>query len=121
MTTHPKIRVSDIPAILDLSSTTGITPFFLSNPGIGKTQQVEHYAKRHKADLTVLVASLLDRSDFQLPVLDKEKESVRLVPLDQMKDLSVEYKPQGPPTVLYWNEYNSAPETLHPVLYRLIN
>jgi hypothetical protein len=121
MTTHPHINISHVPEILRLCAKNQITPFFLSNPGIGKTQQVEAYAKEQRAQLIVLVASLLDRTDFQFPLLDKEHGTVRFVPLEELKHLSVEHNPEGEPVILYWNEMNSAPESLFPVLYRLIN
>jgi MoxR-like ATPase len=121
MTTHPNINVSHVPEILRLCGKLQITPFFLSNPGIGKTQQVEAYAKAQRAELMVLVASLLDRTDFQFPLLDKEQGTVRFVPLEELKHLSVEHNPDGGPVILYWNELNASPETLYPVLYRLIN
>jgi hypothetical protein len=121
MTTHPMIQVSHLPLILELCRKHHITPFFLSNPGIGKTQQIEEYAAQHNANLMVLVASLLDRTDFQFPLLDKENQTIRFIPLEDLKHLSQEYNPDGPAVVLYWNEFNSAPDSLHPVLYRLIN
>ena len=121
MTTHPLIQLSHLPAILRLCAKHKITPFFLSNPGIGKTQQVEAYARAEKAELMVMVASLLDRTDFQFPMLDKERCTVRFVPLEEMRHLSVEHNPEGGAVIIYWNEFNSAPESLHPVLYRVIN
>jgi hypothetical protein len=81
MTTHPLIPIGHLPAIFRLCAKYHITPFFLSNPGIGKTQQVEAYARAQKAQLMVMVASLLDRTDFQFPLLDKEIGTVRFVPL----------------------------------------
>lgn len=121
MNTHPLIPISHLPAIFGLCAKYHITPFLLSNPGIGKTQQVEAYARAQKAQLMVMVASLLDRTDFQFPLLDKENGTVRFVPLEEMRELSVEHNPNGGPVIIYWNEFNSAPESLHPVLYRVIN
>jgi MoxR-like ATPases len=120
-TSAPTITVKQIPEALEICYASKRTPIFISNPGVGKTQSVMTFAASKGAKVRTLVASMLDRTDFQLPMLDKETGSVVFVPLDDLKALSVEHMPDGDPEILYWNEYPCAPESLHPVLYRLIN
>jgi len=119
--TFPTITVTGIPDAMRHAHKFQRTPFFISNPGIGKTECIGRFAGTISANMIVLVASMLDRCDFVLPLLNRDTGLVDMVPLAEMALLSREKNPNGGAVVLYWNEYNCAPETLHPVLYRIIN
>lgn len=118
---HPEITVAQIPEALELCASGKRPPIFISNPGLGKTQSIMTFAASRGAELRTFVTSMMDRVDFQLPLLDAASGVVKFVPLEDLKDLSVEHNPRGEPVVLYWNEYTLTPDNLHGVLYRLIN
>ena len=127
MKNHTKTTIDRLRNFLRLAMAIRKPVHILSNPGLGKTQEVTAFAAEAKADLFVLVASLLDRLDLaglprysKLKFGDKEVEATTFAPMETIVRLSNEYNPTGGPAVLYFNEFNAAPESVMPVLYRLV-
>lgn len=125
--TTPAITVNQVASVLDVFAGAEQNVLILSNPGIGKTTVIGEWAAARKAQLIVLVASLLDRLDLAgLPTFAKVAELGDLqvtafAPNKMIAGLSKEHNPNGGPVVLYFNEFNAAPESVFPVLYRLLN
>jgi hypothetical protein len=124
---HPTITVGQIPEVLNIFKGHH-NVFFLSQPGIGKTVAVSKWAKDIKAELIVEVASLLDRLDLAgLPHIEQYGELANVsrvtvfAPNSKMAKLSKEHNPDGDDVVVYFNEFNAAPDSVYPVLYRLLN
>jgi hypothetical protein len=127
ISTHPTITVNQIQEVLTIFKGQH-NVFFLSQPGIGKTMAVSAWAKSMNAELIVEVASLLDRLDLAgLPHLEQYNELANIervtvfAPNSKIAKLSKEHNPNGGEVVVYFNEFNAAPESVYPVLYRLLN
>ena len=123
--TVPTITVDQIAPVLEVLS--GQNAFFLSDPGVGKTQEIGLWAASRKAQFIVLVASLLDRMDLAgLPYFSTVEtlgglKVTTFCPNKMVAELSKEHNPEGGAVVVYFNELNAAPESVFPVLYRLLN
>ncbi|MBI4026205.1 MAG: AAA family ATPase [Verrucomicrobia bacterium] len=121
---HVATTINHLPELLDLFLPQGMSVFLQSKPGLGKTESVTFYAAAANAELHVVVASLHDRLDFTgLPRVTTRPDGASVtdfVPMQLVAHLSREHSPKGRPAVLYFNELNAAPESVLPVLYRLI-
>lgn len=122
---HITITVDRIPEVLDVFLPTGSAVFMQSDPGIGKSEQAESFARSIGAEFITVVASLLERFDLSgLPYIHKDGDgriiATRFAPHDLIRDLSIEHNPDGAPVLLYLNELNAAPDSVMPVFYRLL-
>ena len=96
---------------------------------MGKTTEITAFSRSIGAELHVWVASLLDRIDLagiphvaSVSIGDQEDCRVtKFAPMQAMAMLSNEMNPSGGPAVLYFNEVNSAPESVLATLLRLFN
>jgi hypothetical protein len=119
------ITLREFPAVLNIAETKKRSVFFLSTPGVGKTEVLTELAAAAKARLVVLVASLLDRLDLAgLPYTFKDegdRDVTGFAPMALMASLSREHNPNGESVWLYLNEMNAATDlSVMPTLYRLI-
>lgn len=126
---HASIHVDQIGTVLNIVAGAKHNALFLSLPGVGKTAEISLWAEQQGAELIVEVASLLDRLDLAgLPFLDQAEgalagidKQTKFAPNSKIAQLSKEHNPNGGKVVVYFNEFNSAPESVYPVLYRLLN
>ena len=110
--------------MLALFCNAEMHPFLLSLPGIGKTTQVRSFADQLKAKLFVESAALLDRLDLAgLPYTEVNAghRVTRFAPCDLIREVCIETNPDGPKSVIYFNEINAADESVLPSLYRLFD
>jgi hypothetical protein len=129
MMTHTTTTIEHIRKHLAVARRAKRSIFFLSSPGLGKTSEIGAFAVSIKADLHVMVASLLDRIDLSgIPHVTNvkfgeqtEMRVTKFAPMELMANLSNEANPNGKPAVLYFNEVNSAPETVQATLLRIFN
>jgi hypothetical protein len=117
------LTIDKVPDVLAVISRHGQTAFLIGQPGIGKTQVAAQFAKRIKADFYVIIAALRDRLDVIGIPYGADDQSLgrvtRYAPDEFFALLSRERNPQGPLTVVLFDELNAAPETVMPVFYRL--
>jgi len=124
MNSHPTCSIDDLATLLPLFCNAEMHPFLISPPGIGKTTQVRTFADLIKAKLIVESVALLDRLDLGGLPYTEEREGhrvTRFAPCDLIRDLCVETNPNGPKSLVYWNEMNSGHESVLPSLYRLFD
>jgi MoxR-like ATPase len=124
MNTHYTCTIDEVPSYLELFCNAGLHPFMLSLPGIGKTTQVDMFAKKLSAKLITECAALIDRLDIAgLPYTEARGAGrvTRFAPCELIEEISEETNPNGPATVVYWEELNAAQESVLPSLYRLFD
>jgi hypothetical protein len=120
--------IQDVKQFLKLCYLTKRNLNLIGNPGIGKTVSVIDYLKEmgegktgtDAPKLVTKVLSMCDRLDFIGQVIDHERNVMKEVVAEWILDLTEEANPEGPMTVLYFNEANCASESLKPVFFRLL-
>lgn len=124
------ISISELRHHLRIARLTKTNLLALGNPGIGKTDSLKGFLEEIAEEenltgdrypqLVTKVLSTFDRVDFVMSAANREKGVLEELVTEWVADLSNEHNPDGPVTILYMNEVNSAPESLHSVLYRLL-
>jgi hypothetical protein len=118
---HPSITIDQLEPHLSLAWECKRSLFIIGDFGVGKTTIVSSFAKKRGAQFFTMVASMMDRLDLGgLPYGDKSTDTTKTRPSSEIAHLSEERNPSGPPSVLYLNEFNSAPDSVQPVFLRLI-
>lgn len=126
---HVKTTIGNLRKFLTVALHSKRSVFLLSTPGLGKTTEITAFSHSIGAELHVFVASLLDRIDLAgIPHVasvgigdQKDCRVTKFAPMQAMAMLSKEMNPHGGPAVLYFNEVNSAPESVLATLLRLFN
>ena len=123
LTNHLTVTIDKVSGLLNVICKNGQTAFMLGLPGIGKTQVGGQFAKTINAEFFVIIAALRDRLDIiGIPFGADDQQLgrvTRYAPDEFFARLSKERHPNGPLTVVLFDEVNAAPETVMPVLYRL--
>jgi hypothetical protein len=118
---HPSITIDQLEPHLDLAWRCQRSIFIIGDFGVGKTTVVSSFAAKRGAQVRTMVASMMDRLDLGgLPYGDPKTGTTKMRPSAEIAELSAEMNPSGPPTVLYLNEFNAAPDSVQPVFLRLI-
>ncbi|MDD2765823.1 MAG: AAA family ATPase [Opitutaceae bacterium] len=120
---HITVTIDKVASLCAVICKHNDTPFLLGGTGIGKTQVAGQYARSIGAHFFVIIAAQRDRLDIiGLPYgADDTKlgRVTRFAPDEFFAILSKERNPDGPVTVVLFDEINAAPDTVTPVLYRL--
>jgi hypothetical protein len=118
---HPSITIDQLEPHLDLAWQCRRSLFIIGDFGVGKTTIVSEFASKSGAKFHVMVASMMDRLDLGgLPYGDPESDTTKTRPSSTVSELSKEKNPSGPPSILYLNEFNAAPDSVQPSFLRLI-
>lgn len=118
---HPSITIDELPPHLELAWKCNRSLFVIGDFGVGKTTTVLDFAKKNSASFVPMVASMMDRLDLAgLPYGDKKTGTTKTLPSETIASLSNEKNPEGPPAILYLNEFNASPDSVQPTFLRLI-
>ena len=121
--THISTTIDKAASYLRVVTKHGEAVMMLGLPGIGKTQVATQFARAIGAEIYCIIAALRDRLDIIGLPYGKDDAALGRVtsyaPDAFFARLSKERNPNGPKTVVLFDELPAAPETVMPVLYRL--
>ena len=119
---YTELTIGKIRPILDLAYRTRTNVFLLGDPGLGKTETIAEFARGlDGATFVTMVASMLDRLDVAGLPYRTDRNTTDFALMSSIADATQELNPDGPATVFYLNEVNSAPDSVMPSLLRFLN
>ena len=123
VTNYIELTVKELMPMLGLAFKERSNLFIIGDPGLGKTEQIGAFAKSLGKDarFVTLVASMLDRLDIAGLPYRTDKNTTEFALMTSIAEATKELHPDGPPTVIYLNEVNAAPDSVQPALLRLLN
>jgi len=114
-----KIGPSQLFGVLEALDRSGRSPFIWGPPGIGKSEIVRQYATRNGYDFVDVRLSMIDPTSLMgvpVPVNDKGGDVLKL---RWSKPWFLDHNPNKK-TVLFLDEFNSAPPSVMAAAYQLI-
>jgi hypothetical protein len=123
---YTELTIADIPNILEFAFEEHTNLFLIGDPGLGKTQVIGQFARKLAAKhtgttFTTFVASMLDRLDIAGLPFRNDKGLTSFALMEEIAMATVEHNADGAPHIIYLNEVNSAPDSVQPVLLRLLS
>lgn len=93
---------------------------FMSNPGYGKTTNIERWAKQYGYDTVTLIGSANDRAEVLGYYVNTGKQYLESLSPEWFYKIQERSK-EGHPTVLFIDELSTAPSDVQATFFRLIN
>lgn len=119
---YTELTIGQIRPMLDLAFHTRTNVFLLGDPGLGKTETIGRFASElGGARFVTMVASMLDRLDLAGLPYRTADNTTEFALMSSVAEATQELNPDGPVTVFYLNEVNSAPDSVQPALLRFLN